>query len=203
MGRYLQSIRPTVTIGASTAMPASRSGGGHSSCLEQISADPRPHARSPRVGTQGTSHLRPRATPIHPQLHQQPARLGQQQMKVCNVAGCPTLTANSRCDDHERDADRARGTASQRGYTSKGHQAFREAVLTRDPLCQCPDACTHHLSSSECLALSTVADHWPRSRRDLELAGENPNDPGAGRGLCKSCHDRHTAAEQPGGWNQR
>lgn len=124
-------------------------------------------------------------------------------MKVCSVPGCPTLTTSGRCTTHERDADRARGTASQRGYNSKGHRTFREAVLTRDPICQCPDACPHHLTPTECLTLSTVADHWPRSRRDLEAAGHNPNDPNAGRGLCKTCHDRETARNQPGGWNQR
>lgn len=112
-------------------------------------------------------------------------------LRVCPVPGCPTLTEGGRCDDHQRAADRARGTAAERGYTSGGHQAFRRAVLARDPVCVVCRA-----------ARSTVADHHPRSRKELVDAGENPNDPRFGRGLCKADHDRATAQHQPGGWHQ-
>lgn len=114
--------------------------------------------------------------------------------RVCSVAGCPELfdqAEGSRCRTHQRQADRDRGTASQRGYTGKGHQRFRSAVLNRDPICV---LCR--------LAQSTVADHYPDSRRELIEQGHDPNDPACGRGLCKPCHDRSTAANQPGGWNQ-
>ena len=41
-------------------------------------------------------------------------------MRVCSQPGCPTLipagTRGGRCATHERQADRARGTAAQRGY---------------------------------------------------------------------------------------
>jgi 5-methylcytosine-specific restriction protein A len=50
------------------------------------------------------------------------------------------------------------------------------------------------------VAISTVADHWPLSRRELEDQGLDPNDPQHGRGLCKHCHDMETARNQPGGW---
>jgi 5-methylcytosine-specific restriction protein A len=33
--------------------------------------------------------------------------------------------------------------------------------------------------------------------------GLDPNDPKFGRGLCKRCHDEHTARTSPGGWNRR
>lgn len=49
-------------------------------------------------------------------------------------------------------------------------------------------------------AWATVADHHPLSRKQLIDAGLNPDDPNAGRGLCKPCHDRETATNQPGGW---
>ena len=114
-------------------------------------------------------------------------------MRVCSVTGCGTLydkTEGSRCTAHRTEADRARGTASERGYTSRGHRAFRAAVLHRDPICV------------ECRAReSTVADHHPLSRKQLITQGMNPNDPAHGRGLCKPCHDRATAINQPGGWN--
>jgi 5-methylcytosine-specific restriction protein A len=115
-------------------------------------------------------------------------------MKVCNVPGCPELVpgGTGRCPDHRRAAEHARGNATQRGYSSRGHQRFRAAVLRRDPICV---VCQR--------AASTVADHWPTSRRELEAGGKDPNDPRHGRGLCASCHGKETAAHQPGGFNRR
>lgn len=114
-------------------------------------------------------------------------------MRVCSVPACPEIfdeTNGSRCAHHRRAADRQRGTAAQRGYNTAGHQRFRRSVLSRDPICV---LCR--------LAQSTVADHYPRSRKELEALGLNPDDPQHGRGLCKPCHDTETAAHQPGGWH--
>lgn len=116
-------------------------------------------------------------------------------MRVCSVHGCPTLyptEQGSKCQAHRAEADRARGTSTQRGYNTAGHQRFRDAVLARDPICV---LCG--------LAQSTVADHHPLSRKELVFAGLDPNDPAHGRGLCKADHDRETARNQPGGWNNR
>ena len=114
-------------------------------------------------------------------------------LKVCSTHGCPNLIpqGSSRCPDCDRRADKARGT---RGYQTAGHRRFRRVVLTRDPLCV---VCRE--------AVSTVADHWPISRRDLVAQGLDPNDPSRGRGLCHRCHSRATAATpgQRGGWNRR
>lgn len=109
--------------------------------------------------------------------------------RVCSAPGCPNLTEAGRCTACRRDADRARGTAAERGYTAAGHRDFRDQVLARHPVCML----CHR-------ARATVADHWPVSRRDLELAGLDPNDPRHGRGLCARCHSRETARLQPGGW---
>jgi 5-methylcytosine-specific restriction protein A len=113
-------------------------------------------------------------------------------MRVCNVHGCPNLFdgKQGRCPGHRKQADKARGTSRDRGYNTPGHRTFRTAVLARDPICV---LCG--------LALSTVADHYPRSRRELIDLGLDPNSPDAGRGLCKPCHDKETAQHQPGGWN--
>jgi len=116
-------------------------------------------------------------------------------MRVCSVAGCPAIyeaSEGSRCLAHRRAADRARGTATQRGYASKGHRRFRDAVLARDPICVL-------CGNKE----ATVADHHPHSRKELIELGLNPNDPQYGRGLDKRCHDQETAKHQPGGWNDR
>lgn len=46
-------------------------------------------------------------------------------MKVCAEPGCPTLTQRTRCPDHERAKDRARGSSTARGYGQQ-HRAERE-----------------------------------------------------------------------------
>lgn len=112
--------------------------------------------------------------------------------RICTWPNCPQIVdGGGRCDQHQRDAERHRGTAHQRGYGTTAHQAFRRDVLAKnDGIC------------SVCqLAPATVADHWPRSRRELEAAGANPNDPRHGRPLCHNCHSVETAQHQPGGWN--
>jgi 5-methylcytosine-specific restriction protein A len=115
--------------------------------------------------------------------------------RVCPSKGCTNLTDGGRCADCARAADRARGTASQRGYRGRGHtRRFRLGVLHRDRLC------VLHLEQGLPVP-ATVADHWPRSRRELLELGLDPNDPAHGRGLCTACHNRETAAHQPGGWN--
>ena len=45
-------------------------------------------------------------------------------MNVCIEAGCPTLTERTRCTEHERAKDRARGTRRERGYGAE-HRALR------------------------------------------------------------------------------
>jgi 5-methylcytosine-specific restriction protein A len=109
-------------------------------------------------------------------------------------ARCPRIIApgtGSHCGactaEIRRDTDQRRGSSTERGY-GKAHRAMRDVVLARDPICV---LCG--------VAWSTVADHWPHSRRELFELGRDPDDPTACRGLCKSCHDKRTAADQ-GGW---
>ena len=112
--------------------------------------------------------------------------------RVCSQPGCPRLhEGTGRCPSCRADADKARRPDGN-PYRTSGHHAFREAVLARDPFCV---LCRREYA--------TVADHYPLERRDLVSAGLDPNDPVRGRGLCKGCHDRHTAATSPGGWNDR
>ena len=110
-------------------------------------------------------------------------------LRVCSTPGCPTLhTGRGQCPTCRTQADKARRPHGN-PYGTKGHQAFRETVLTRDPICV---LCR--------TAQSTIADHYPIERVDLIELGLNPNDPQRGRGLCKPCHDRHTARTKPAGW---
>ncbi|WP_374107425.1 endonuclease domain-containing protein [Nocardioides sp. cx-169] len=45
-------------------------------------------------------------------------------VRVCLEPGCPTLTRRTRCADHERAKDKARGTRQERGYGAD-HEARR------------------------------------------------------------------------------
>lgn len=115
-------------------------------------------------------------------------------MRVCSVHGCPTIypaSEGSRCQAHRKQADQARRPGGS-VYGTRPHRRFREAVLTRDPICV---ICS--------TAFSNIADHYPHTRNELIELGRDPNDPQSGRGLCKPCHDRHTASTSPGGWNAR
>lgn len=122
-------------------------------------------------------------------------------LKVCNVPGCPELTSGGRCAIHQRQADLARGTSAERGYGSRHRNRFRAGVLAKNPRCVCPD--TGHGHGPECGQTSVHADHWPRDRRELVALRLDPDDPRYGRGMCPSCHSKHTVKEQPGGFNAR
>lgn len=119
---------------------------------------------------------------------------------VCSTPGCPEYTQHGRCDEHRRQAERARGTARQRGYDRTHETRFRPAVLARDPQCVCRD--TSHGHPDPCGQPSQHADHWPLDRRELVARGLDPNDPKHGRGLCAPCHSSETAHHQPGGFNR-
>jgi len=115
----------------------------------------------------------------------------------CTTPGCPgTPTPGTAkclpCQTRARqDSDQRRGTSTQRGYGQAHRDLFRAEVLRRQPICVLCHA-----------SPSTVADHWPTPRRALAAQGLDPDDPRHGRGLCKRCHDQHTARDQPGGWHQ-
>lgn len=85
---------------------------------------------------------------------------------------------------------RQRDTTRERYTNTRPHKNFRAQVLARDPICVICD-----------LAPSVIADHYPLGRDELIARGLNPDDPDAGRGLCKRCDSRQTAHRQPGGWN--
>ena len=110
--------------------------------------------------------------------------------KPCPTPRCPELTAGGPCAACTAKREQQRGTAAQRGYGRSHVKRFRPAVLAKN----------HGLCVLCSIAAATVADHWPRSRRELELAGLDPNDPAHGRPLCSHCHSVETARLQPGGW---
>lgn len=117
-------------------------------------------------------------------------------LTTCTTPSCDQLVTSGRCDDCATIAERQRGSSAARGYGKKHRDRFRKAVLERDICCVI-------CRQNDRWTLSTVADHWPLSRRELLEHGLDANDPDHGRGLCHDCHSRETAQNQPGGWNQR
>lgn len=112
--------------------------------------------------------------------------------KVCSRSGCPNLTdrGKGRCDSCDRTADRARGTAAERGYDREWNQLSRD-IRAEEPFCQyLLDGCT---------GLAEVVDHadglgplGPRGRdRDNLIPA------------CRSCHRRKTNRADGGGWAWR
>jgi 5-methylcytosine-specific restriction protein A len=110
----------------------------------------------------------------------------------CTTPGCPYLATSGRCPNCRLAAQAERGTAAERGYDAGHRDRFRPGVLRKHPICVLCRA-----------RRSTVADHYPISRRQLVEQGLDPNDPRHGRGLCGPCHNQETARRQPGGWNAR
>lgn len=117
-------------------------------------------------------------------------------LTTCSTPGCPELVESGRCDGCTAEAEQRRGSSTARGYGTRHRSRFRRGVLERDINCVLCIAAGRW-------AAATVADHWPLSRRELAGRGLDPDDPEHGRGLCKSCHDKETAINQPGGWNQK
>ena len=64
-------------------------------------------------------------------------------MKVCVEPGCPTLTPNTRCPDHARARDKARGTRQARGYDAQHdrERAKWKRIIDKTgwPCARCPD----------------------------------------------------------------
>lgn len=113
--------------------------------------------------------------------------------RVCSKPGCPVTYDGdqSRCPDHLARAKKQH-TTDTKVYRSAGHREFRRQVLERDPICVLCE-----------VMAANVADHYPKSRKELETLGFDPNNPRFGRGLCRGCHNSQTAQHQPGGWNDR
>ena len=111
-------------------------------------------------------------------------------LRPCNHPGCRELTRERFCEKHrkerEREKDKGRPTAAQRGYDSRWRKA-RTWYLKRNPLCvEC--------EKKGKLTPATVIDHVVPHRGDKELFWDMSN----WQALCKPCHDRKTAKEDGG-----
>ena len=109
-------------------------------------------------------------------------------LSPCSVKGCPTLTRNNRCPEHEREADLKRGTAAERGYDATWRKT-RKVFLHQHPYCQ---------DRAGCINPATDVHHID----GLGPLGPQGHDHGNLMALCHEHHSRITAAEV-GGWNVR
>ncbi|HEY7433108.1 MAG TPA: HNH endonuclease signature motif containing protein [Streptosporangiaceae bacterium] len=105
--------------------------------------------------------------------------------QVCSTPECPELTEQGgRCASCKRDADRARGSGTARGYT-KRWATFRKHYLGEHPVCECgPDCCP-----GGCGQLATDIDHRDGSGRNGPRAYDETNL----QALAHGCHSRKTA----------
>jgi 5-methylcytosine-specific restriction protein A len=100
------------------------------------------------------------------------------------------MTSGGRCAACHARREQLRGTPAERGYDHRW-AARRTHYLRAHPACVL------------CGRFATVADHYPRSRRQLVAAGvRDPDADHLLRALCRDCHNRQTAQHQPGGWHR-
>lgn len=88
--------------------------------------------------------------------------------KVCSVPNCPKLIprTESKCPEHAKEADHARGTTTQRGYGAP-HQALRRAWQAR--IAQHPITCTR------CGKRITANDEWHLDHEDDRTSYRGPS----------------------------
>lgn len=76
--------------------------------------------------------------------------------RVCLETGCPTLTDRTRCPEHERERDRARGSSTERGYGTE-HRKLRAQLAPAAIGTNC-HFCGKPMLSSQSLALDHTED---------------------------------------------
>jgi 5-methylcytosine-specific restriction endonuclease McrA len=134
--------------------------------------------------------------------------------RPCAAPGCPELVTAGRCKAHSLSQEQFRGSASKRGY-GRQHQAWRELVLARQPICV---GWPRGIHPAGVPAPAFVADHvvtlreWLadpiRARRQLELLLASEGKLGLvteettawsfanAQSLCYRCHARKSRTER-------
>jgi 5-methylcytosine-specific restriction protein A len=123
--------------------------------------------------------------------------MARQPKRACSYPGCPNITTakHGYCPRHkqatDKDYEKTRETATQRGYTKRAWQSLRTIVLNNNPLCKDPH--TVHKRYGEIIP-ATEVDHIDGNRENNLMENLQP--------LCKQCHSRKTAAEHQWGKNK-
>lgn len=109
--------------------------------------------------------------------------------RPCAHRGCPNTAEKRYCKEHahlERQRDKARGTAAQRGYGGRW-QRYREIYLQKHPLCV---ECLKHKR----VVPAKVVDHIKPHKGDYELFWREDNH----QSLCTYHHNLKTATKDGG-----
>ncbi|KNY29057.1 HNH endonuclease [Pseudobacteroides cellulosolvens] len=116
-------------------------------------------------------------------------RMPKKPPKPCAKQGCPRLTHERFCEEHQREEWQTynrfyRDEFSKRFYSSRAWRKVRERKLMINPLCEL-------CMKEERLAAATVVDHIIPIKDGGEVWDlENM------QSLCKTCHERKGAMER-------
>ena len=112
-------------------------------------------------------------------------------MKVCAENGCPTLTPESRCEQHRKQRARESRKRYPKGSYGPEWPRISKRYLKAHPVCECRDV--ECKCGGQCGARSAETDHIVPLRMftTLRAAHHDSNL----QALCKPCHARKTAYE--------
>lgn len=79
--------------------------------------------------------------------------------RVCGQPGCPVLTGGSRCAEHQRQAEHARGARQQRGYDAEHDRLRRQWA---------PQVATGTVRCRRCGHRITPDDPWDLGHDDRD-----------------------------------
>ncbi|MFJ9027576.1 HNH endonuclease signature motif containing protein [Streptomyces sp. NPDC102274] len=116
-------------------------------------------------------------------------------MQACPTPGCPALTVTGRCTACLAKASRRRPSPTAKGYNTRW-QRTRRAYLQAHPYCECDDCVAQPVLLRP---IATEVNHLD----GLGPLGPRGHDWTNLQAMTKAHHSRHTAREQPGGWNDR
>jgi hypothetical protein len=131
-------------------------------------------------------------------------------MAICLERGCPRIVPKGRCAEHARTHERQRGTASERGYTSRW-VAFRARYMDMLLALNIPPACGAVLPGGPVTNDSQCKQEGRLTLHGLQLDHEPPltdlerktpavvMDPKRIQVLCGArCHPAKTRRQHPG-----
>jgi 5-methylcytosine-specific restriction enzyme A len=109
-------------------------------------------------------------------------------LRVCLEPGCPVLTRESRCPEHQRQKRQheRRFQTGQTHYGLKRWLVLRDAFRAAHPFCVNADA-----NVPGCTLVTEVIDHVIPHRGDVALM----HDPTNLSHYCWACHSRKTAKD--------
>ena len=131
-------------------------------------------------------------------------------LRPCATPGCPTLTAQARCQEHTREYEARRGTPLERGYNAAWRdfrRRFKDTLIHHGIAPVCGAALTGGplMADSRCKAAGLLNDRALHLHHDPPLQPHERKDTAVICNslrvgfLCRSCHARATQGQQQAG----